>query len=175
MKAVLLIGIVAGGLIFAYSMIMLAVVGNITSLSADEIDRLELLGYGRYLVLFVAVFLAIGSTLRHAALPVGRAILLRRGVLCAAAAALFVGATEFVYIRFLNPQFFEQYETIYLGHLQQRGASPEELASASRQLEALSWMRSPMMMGLFYAAETLVVGAASALLISALIKQHARS
>lgn len=175
MRSVLLIGIVAGGIIVATSMIVLAFIGNITNLSANELDRLELLGYARYLVLFVAVYLAIRSTARHAASPVSRATLLQKGLVCAGAAAMFVGALEFAYIRFLNPQFFEQYGTIYLDHLQQRGASPEELASASRQLDALSWMRSPMMMGLFYAAETFVVGTVAAVLIAAVIKQHARS
>jgi hypothetical protein len=167
-------GAIAGGIIAVYTLIIAFVLIDFSNMTPSQLQTAEVLGYARYLVLFVGVLMAMLAYRRRNAGPIPYKRVLLIGIGVAAVTGIFVGVMEFVYM-LVNPDFYDQYGKIAEQMMRESGeATPENLEKFREQYESFSWMRNPAATGAFYFLETLALGTVFAL-IAALFTRRPES
>lgn len=171
-KLILQFGLISGLVIVAYSMTVMFFFGDIAKLSPKEFQMVEVLGFLRYIILLLTVFLAMRAVRKQAETQPGFWPVVRSGILVAVVIAFLVGLMEFGYI-LSNPGFFEQYGELYLSRLQADGAPEVEIAAARQQMEDFAFMANPVANGIFYFIETALIGTVSALIMGIFLRKKA--
>ncbi len=161
-KHVLQFGILAGVIIFTYSLGVFFFYGDFSRLTPAQLSQLKVLGYLRYIILFLGVFLGMRAFRKSLPPPHGFWQMTKTGILIALLVAVFVGAMEFIYIRFMNPEFYDEYGKVFIEGMRESGEPEQKIAEAQQGLESFSWMRNPVLTGIFYFFETLIVGSIAA-------------
>ena len=153
----IIIGLIVGGFIFVYSFIVFLFIGDLGDATADNFQIAEIFGFLRYLIIVLAVIFLMRKMKEKADMPRGYGGYLKQALIMTAVIALIVGLMEFIYISF-NPEFFDTYARIQIEQLKSSGASEETITETKQQIEAFSWMRNPLLTGLFYVFETGIIG-----------------
>ncbi|MFN0158098.1 MAG: DUF4199 domain-containing protein [Bacteroidota bacterium] len=104
-KYALQFGILAGVIIFTYTLGVFFFYEDFGQLTPAELSQLEVLGHLRYVILFLGVFLGMRAFRKSIPPPHGFWQVTKTGVLIALLVAVFVGAMEFIYMQFMNPGF----------------------------------------------------------------------
>ncbi len=171
-RLVLRYGVVAGATVFTVTYIIIAIVGaDLSGATPQQMATMQWLGYVRYLILALGIVLAMRAYRSGATTPIGYLKLFRLGIVVAAIVALFVGAMEYCYVAYSNPQFFEQYAVLMARYAQEQGASAAEIAAMKQEYASFAWMQNPWMNGLFYVGETIAVGALLAALAALFMRR----
>jgi len=165
MKRALKFGLISGGIILLYTYGAFAYFGDMSQLSFDQLNTIDALGYLRYIVLLIAIYIGIRIAVKTAVAITFGALFLA-GIQVVVVIAIIVGLMEYGYIQFWNPGFYDQYGAIMLEHLRNSGVTQEIMSRAQDQITSLSWMKDPLMTGLFYFFETFLIGAVGALVIA---------
>lgn len=164
-KTVLSFGLLSGLIIIIYSTIVFLVFGEFSKMSSSDLQKVEMLGYLRYIILLLTVIFAI----RHFKKQNGGGGSFRQlflaGVYTALIVALLVGIMEMAYL-YMNPGFMEQYAEITSKRMMEQGASAEKLEAYKKEMEQYKWMASPVGMGLFYFFETAILGTITSLIVA---------
>lgn len=171
-KLTLQFGLVAGLVIVGYSLVVMLLFGNIAKLSPKEFQMVEVLGFLRYIILLLAVFLAMRAVRKMPETNPGFWPVVRTGILVALVIALLVGLMEFGYI-LSNPEFYDQYGEMYLSRMKADGAPEAEIAAAQQQIEDYAFMANPVVSGVFYFIETALVGSVAALIMGIFLRKKA--
>lgn len=159
MRSILLkYGAGTGILIAAYTLGFVLFMGDFDEIKPEELATAQTLGYLRYILLALGVILAMRAFTRrtNAAIPYSR--VLKVGVMVALVVACFVGAMEYSYMAFINPNFIDQYMSLTVERSRQEGKSEAEIAEEQKRMKFFEFMRHPPAVGAFYFAETLVEG-----------------
>ncbi|HEX6914554.1 MAG TPA: DUF4199 domain-containing protein [Chitinophagaceae bacterium] len=164
-------GIIAGIIIIAYSILVFLVMGDFSSMDAGDFKKVEMLGFLRYIILFLTVFLSIRYFKKQNSGEGTFRQLFLAGLYTALVIAMLVGLMELLYM-WLNPQFISQYAELSTRKLQESGASAERIAEHKKQLEQFSWMASPAIMGVYYFLETAVLGAICSAIVGLLMRRR---
>jgi len=154
------VGIIVGLAIVIYSVTGFLAFGK----SAEAYATLEKLGYLRYVILLVGVFIGMRLMAKKQTDTYTYMQAVMPGVVVALLAAVWVGLMEGTYI-IVNPEFYESYGQYYMEKLQAEGASAAEIEAARAQMESFSWMANPWASGLFYFVETFLVGSIGAFIM----------
>lgn len=157
-KQVLQFGAAIGIIIVIYTLGTLFGMGDFSEITVSEFRILEGLGYLRYVILVTGVLLGMRAMSMASTERVSYWGAARTGILIGCIAALFVAAMEWSYLQFLNPDFFDQYISIYLERLRVEGAAQAELDSVIADMEKFSFFRNPLLSGLWYFVETAFIG-----------------
>lgn len=169
-KHALTFGLIAGGLIFVYSFIVLLVIGEPSAMTAEDLKVAEVFGYLRYVILLLAVFFVIRTYRKSQSIPIRYAGLLKTGLLCSAVVGICVGLMELIYLT-MNPDFMDSYGKLYIEGLENNGASAEKIAEAKQYMEDYQWMSNPLLAGAFYFVETFIIGAIGSSIVSIFYRQ----
>lgn len=164
-RAVLVFGILAGVIIFTYSTVVFFLLGDFEKMTPKDLEMAEVLGYARYIILFLGVLMAmITYRKQHDKVTYGKAFTI--GLLVTLITAFFVGLMEFTYMN-MNPEFMDQYGKLYIERLQAEGASQEVIEKTRQEMQAMAWMANPWAMGIFYFFETALLGTLMSLVCAA--------
>jgi Protein of unknown function (DUF4199) len=156
-KIVLTFGILSGLIIIIYSAAVFLVFGEFSKMSIADLNKVEKLGYLRYIILLLTIIFAVRSYKKQNG---GRGTfkqLFLAGFYTTVVVGVLVGLMELVYM-VLNPGFMEQYATLTETRMKEQGASAELLSDHKAQMESMKWMATPVGMGVFYFFETTVLG-----------------
>lgn len=164
-------GIITGGIIITYTLFTTIYFGNPEKLSSGEFESVEMLGMLRYPVLLIGIFMGMWAYRKTEPENLSYWNICGSGILIAIVIATLVGIMEFSYLHFINPEFFEQYSKAYLAEIRKSGMSEKEITEFQRQMNELSWMRTPVMNGIFYFFETFIIGSIDSMLISIFLKR----
>lgn len=156
-KPVLVFGLLASGVIFFYSFVVFMVFGDWDNMTPRNLQVLTVFGYLRYLILIIAVFLAMRAFRKDAISPNYMGVV-KIGLLVTLIIAVFIGIGECIYIA-LNPDFMDKYGAVHIRSLQAEGATPEQITAYQQELESFSFMKNPFFTGIFYFFETFIIGA----------------
>lgn len=170
-KTVLTFGVLAGVIILVYTYATFLVLGDFDTMSQNDLMMAEVLGHLRYLLLLLAIVMAMVTYRKNTAGPIGYGTIFLVGFLVALVTSFFVGLLEYVYVGFINPEFFDQYAKLTLEGMQAKKASAAEIEAMLKQQEAFSWMRNPILCGLFYFGWTSVVGTVMALIAAFFLRR----
>ena len=167
-KTTLTFGLVAGAITLLYSLgVMLWMGADITP---EKFAVAEALGFLRYIILLLAVFFTLWTLRKRNPEKVGFRPLFREGLLVTLVIAAFVGILEAVYMA-ANPDFMQEAQAIYMGGMVAKGATAAEIAEMQAQMEAFSWMENPVLSGLFYFGEVLLIGTVASALMALFMKR----
>jgi hypothetical protein len=170
-RTILIFGAMAGALIFAYTYLTLAIVGDFAQATPKDLEMAQWLGYIRYLLLLLGVAMAMITYRRNTPGPIGYGRSFVVGLLVALVIALFVGAMEYSYVAFTNPHFYEQYAKLMIEGMKQKGASAADLEAFRKEQESYAWMTNPIATGAFYFVETAVIGTIFSLILALFIRR----
>ena len=162
-KIVLTFGILSGLIIIIYSAAVFLVFGEFSKMSDADFNKVEKLGYLRYIILLLTIIFAVLSFKKQNGGKGSFKQLFLAGFYTALVVGLLVGLMELVYIM-MNPNFMQEYSARMETMLRQGGASAEKLASHRSEIESMKWMANPVGMGVFYFIETSVLGTVIAVL-----------
>ncbi|MEM1000021.1 MAG: DUF4199 domain-containing protein [Bacteroidota bacterium] len=171
-KLIIRYGVYGGLIIVAYSMLVFIVYGDIGELSDRQFQFVEALGFLRYVILFIALFMAMRAYSKDPGAQVGWWPVVRVGILVTLIIAVLVALLEVVYIS-SYPSFYADYAEIYLSRAEARNPTPSELAVAKRSIENYSFLASPILSGAFYLVETTVVGFVASMATGYFLKKKA--
>ena len=163
-KQVLQFGAAIGVAIIIYTFATLLGVGDFSEITVSELRVLEGLGYLRYVILIAGILLGMRAVSKASSERVSYWGAAKTGILIGCIAALFVGAMEWSYLQFFNPDFFDEYTSIYLERLRVDGAAQAEIDSAIAEMEKFSFFRNPLLSGAWYFFETAFIGLVVSLL-----------
>lgn len=170
-KTVITFGLVAGAITVVYSYIsVVAFIGS--EVTWQDMERAELFGYIRYLLLLVGVVMAMVTYRKNTGGTITYGRIFMVGMLVSLVIALFVGAMEYAYLAFINPDFYGQYGKAMIEGLQQAGASAAELEEARQQQQDYAWLTTPVMTGIFYFVQTAVIGIIFALMAAFFLRRN---
>jgi len=163
MKTALKLGGIAGIVILISTYGTYFAYGDFSKITVDQLNSMETFGYLRYIIVLLAVYWGIKTVVKTAvALTFGA--LFMAGLQVVLVIAVIVGLMEYGYVQFWNPDFFDQYAKLAIQQLQNSGMTDAMIARAEEQMNALAWMRTPIITGLMYFIETFVVGVVGVLL-----------
>ena len=158
MKSIVLkYGLGCGLLIILYSTVTFIFFGDFSKLSPEQFKAFESLGFLRYLLLLITIYLAMRRFKKAPDRPVSFRSLMKTGVQVAFLVAVMVGLMELVYI-LQHPDFFEKYGAIMLQQMKASGTSDEEIKKTTEAMEQYKFMQTPWANGLFYFFETAFIG-----------------
>jgi len=172
-KTVITFGLLSGLIIILYSVAVFLAYGDFSKLSASEFEKVEKLGYLRYLILFLTIIFAIRYFKKQKGGVVTFGQAFRAGMYTALVVALLVGLMELVYM-LANPGFMDQYAEISTKKMAEQGASAAEIESRKKEMENYKWLASPAGMGIFYFLETFILGTIMSLLTSLFVRSRNR-
>lgn len=156
-RTVLTFGITAGVLIFAYSMLVLAIMGDFAKMTPKDLTMSYVLGYLRYVLLLLGVTMGMVAYRKNIAGPISYGRAFKVGLLIALVTGVFVGGMEATYIAY-NPDFYDQYARLMVESKKAEGAGEAELEKVRQEQADYQWMATPGMTGIFYFFETAVIG-----------------
>jgi hypothetical protein len=172
-RPILIFGIAAGLAEILYFLILFMIYGDFSHMRVEDLQRSEILGYLRYVILFVGIVMAMVTYRRSTSGEIGYRRMLAIGVQVGLIAALFVGALEFSYVAFISPDFYDQYVKITIEQARRSGATPAQLKEFAAQQANFAWMRNPWPTGAFYFAETAVLSTVFSLLAALVVRRKA--
>ena len=155
----------AGAVIVAYHLVLNFSFGDIASLNANQWQQLEMLANLRYVFIIMGVVLSIWSFRNNSNSATGFRSLFVVGLAAATILAHIVGLFEFFFI-LTHPAFFDLYMRVQEQLANQGNISAEQLQHTRHIAESMRFMQTPLMNGIFYFVETLLIGALSAALAS---------
>lgn len=167
-KPALIFGLLACAVIFFYSFIAFMVFGDWNNMTPRNFKVLIVFGYLKYLVLIIAIFLAMRAFRKDTISPNYMSIV-KIGLLVTLIIAAFIGIGEFLYI-LLNPDFIDKYNSIQIKIMQTEGASPGQIAAYQQELETFSFMQNPFLSGIFYFLQTFIAGAIVSLIFGIFLR-----
>ncbi len=164
-KTVLSFGLLSGLIIILYSFVVFLVFGDFSKMNSADFQKVEMLGYLRYIILLLTVIFAVRYFKKQNGGVGSFRSLFLAGVYTVLVVALLVGIMEMVYM-YMNPGFMEQYAEITSKRMMEQGASAEKMAAYKKEMEQYKWMASPVGMGIFYFFETAVLGTIMSLIVA---------
>jgi hypothetical protein len=156
-KLALTFGLIGSGLIIVYFFITFLILGDPANMTADTLSIAEVFGYLRYLILLLTVIFAMRTYRQQSTLHFSYWSIVKVGLVVSLIVGAMVGLMEMIYIA-LTPEFFDGYYNAYIETMTKNGATATEIAGFKDTFESLSWMRNPLLTGLFYMAETALIG-----------------
>ena len=120
-------GLLSGLIIILYSSLVFLVFGDFSKMSGDDLARVEMLGYLRYLILLLTIVFALRYYKKQHGAP-GFKDLFLAGLYTALVVALLVGLMEMVYM-LANPGFMDQYAELTTKRMAEEGANTEKIAA----------------------------------------------
>lgn len=156
-KIALTFGLIGSGLILLYFFITFLLLGDVENLTADTLQIAEVLGYLRYLILLLTVIFAMRTFRQQITLPYSYWSIVKIGLAVSVIVGIVVGLMEMLYIA-LTPEFFDGYYSATIETMTKSGASTTEIDAFKQTFEEFSWMKNPLLAGLFYLAETALIG-----------------
>lgn len=161
-------GLIAGAVVLLYSAIVLSIFNDLAHLTPKQFGILETLGYLRYIILLLAIFIVMRS-FKQQTTSARYWDIAKQGMYTALVIAICIGIMEGVYI-LLNSNFYTTYAAMYAQQLKANGATEQTLQQAKQQMEAFKWMQTPTMTGVFYFFETSLIGCVAASLFAIFMK-----
>lgn len=155
-KPALIFGLLGCAVIFFYSFIAFMVFGDWNNMTTRNFKVLAVFGYLKYLVLALAIFLAMW-VLRKQGSYINYMDVVKTGLVVTLIIAGFVGIGEFLYM-LINPDFMDKYSAIQIKIMQEEGAAPDQIAEYQQELENFSFLQNPFLSGLFYFFQTFLAG-----------------
>jgi hypothetical protein len=156
-KYILIFGAVAGAIIILYSLFLFAAMGDLATMTPEDLQTASLIGYIRYPVLLLGVVMGMVAYRRATAGPLEYRRMLTLGVGVALVTAVFVGLLELGYVA-ANPDYYDNYSRIALEAMKASGASSSDLVAFRQHQESFAFMKSPYVTGAWYFVETAMVG-----------------
>ncbi|HEU4471412.1 MAG TPA: DUF4199 domain-containing protein [Flavisolibacter sp.] len=172
-RTALSFGLLSGAIIIVYSAAIFIFFGDFSKISLPDLEKVEKLGYLRYLILLLTVIFAIRHFKKQLGGQGSFKQLFLAGIYTSLVVALLVGLMEFVYM-LINPGFMEQYGSLMSERLKAGGASAAEIAAHEQQMASYKWLANPAAMGVFYFLETAVLGTIMSVIV-ALVKKTKRA
>ena len=169
-----LYAIIAGVVIVLYHFIVFAVMGDISKLSPVQWQTLEILGFARYIILILGVTFSIRSYRNSNPDKTSFKALFIVGLAAATIVAHFVGLMEFGWV-LAHPNFFDEYMKAQTLQMQQSGMSPEKMQQMRIATEQTKFLQTPLMNGIFYFVETLMIGTIASVASAAVMKKRMNS
>lgn len=129
----------------------------------------QYVGYLRYVVLFIGLFLGIQKV--RDAVPGGEITFLQglwAGIIISVVAGLIVTCFERFYLEFINPGFFDTWIQFTVDEMKKKGASVAAMNEAFQQAQV--W-RSPWIQWSIYIIETSVIGFVFSLILVPLLRK----
>lgn len=166
-KQALLFGGLAGGIIILYSTITLFIFREFT---LENYSKLEMLGFLRYIIMLLAVFMTIRGYYRSNPPQLNYGRMFQAGLFVSLFIAIFVGIFEAIYV-IINPDFMSKYGALMLEMMRKKGASAQDLAQMAAEMKSYTFMSSPWGMGIFYFFETFIVCCLASLLFAAFFRK----
>lgn len=174
-RTALLFGGIAALLVFIYGGAVFGIMGtDFKSMSAHDFQTMQILGYARYLILIVGVFMAMRSFKKEASSKEGNAgvsygsvVLIGIGV--SAVVAIAIGAAECSFM-LMNPNFIQDYGTGMMNSMRAQGVSEQVIQQSAAEMQRFSFVQNPLLVGVYYFFETFVIGAISALIFAFFLK-----
>ncbi len=164
-------GLISGAIILVYSAIALYMLGDPSLAGQAQFDLFQSLGYLRYLILLVFLYLAMRSFRNQTPEPPTFRPLMRTGVLVTLVAALMAGLLEGVYL-VLNPGFYEHYMVAYISRLKTSGAPEVEIRQLEDSLKQAGFMKTPLANGMYYFLEMAFIGNIASLAFAMLMRKR---
>lgn len=164
-------GLISGTIILVYSAIALYLLGDPSLAGQAQFGLFQSLGYLRYLILLVFLYLAMRSFRSHAQEAPSFRALMRTGVLVTLVAALMAGLLEGVYLA-LNPGFYDHYMMAYIGQLKTSGAPESEIRQLEESMKQAGFMKTPLANGLYYFLEMAFVGNIASLAFAMVMRKR---
>ena len=168
-KTVLSFGLAAGLIIILYTAAVFLAYGDFAKISVADLNKIEMLGYLRYLILLLTVIFAVRYYKKQSGIATFKRLFLA-GFYTALVVALLVGLMEAVYM-LMNPDFMDQYAELTTRSMMESGASAEKIEAYKTEIAQYSWMSNPVNMGLFYFLETAILGTIMALIVAFFSKE----
>jgi hypothetical protein len=156
-KIALTFGLIGSALILAYFFLIFLILGDPAKMTADTLSIAEVFGYLRYLILLLTVIFAMRAYRQQTTPPISYWSIVKVGLVISVIVGAFVGLMEMIYVA-LTPEFFDGYYNAYIETMMKNGASATEIASFKKTFEDFSWMRNPLLSGLFYTVSTALIG-----------------
>lgn len=156
-------GLVAGVFILIYSTIVDLMTGSLANASIAQFQKLEQLGFLRYLILILAVFILLRTLKNNSGEPLPFMTLVKHGVILSLIVAAMIGIWELIFI-VRHPDFYSIYSKIYIDQVRANGATEQVIQTAQKNMAKYTWMQNPPLTGLFYFLEYAALGASSALI-----------
>ncbi len=163
---------IAGIAIVLYHFSVFAAIGDLSKLDPVQWQRLEYLGFARYLFLILGVVLSIRLHRRTHSDNATLKSLFLVGLAASTIIAHFVGIMEYAWTS-AHPEFFEVYMNSQVLQAQQSGMDPEKIQQLRTGAEQMKFLQTPLMSGIFYFVETMIIGALSSLVSAFLWKNTA--
>src|SRR6185295_17218752 len=116
-------GLIAGGIIFAYSYVVFFVLLDFSTMTPKDLEMAQWFGFIRYIVLLLGVIMAMIADRRSVTGPMSYGRSFRVGLLVALVTAVFVGLMEYLYVAFANPEFYNQFAALTLEGMKKSGAT----------------------------------------------------
>lgn len=158
-----------GLIIILYSILSFWSFGDISKLSQQQFRLFELLGYLRYMLLIVTVYLVLRQSRKDAAGTLSFRSLLKEGVKVSLIIAVIVGVMEMTVV-ILMPDLYDTFGAIYLEQMKASGSTAEEINMARDQMANNNFLKAPWANGLFYFFETAFIGNIASLAFAAIMK-----
>lgn len=170
-KTVFSFGLLSGLIIIVYSVAVFLFFGDFAKMSSEDIDKVEKLGFLRYVILALTIIFSIRYFQKQQRGEAGFKQLFLAGTYTALVVATLVGLMEFVYL-FVNPDFMEQYASMTTERLKAQGASAAAIASHQNEMQSMKWMANPTAMGAFYFLETAIIGTVLSLIVALVLRKQ---
>jgi len=164
-KTAITFGLLSGLIIIIYSAAVFIHFGDFAKMTSQDLSKVEMLGYLRYLILLLTIVFAIRYFKKQAGDAVTFKPLFLAGLYTAFIVALLVGLMEATYM-LINPDFMEQYGELVTNRMKEQGASAAALAEHQKEMDNFKWMANPAAMGIFYFLETAVIGTVISLIVA---------
>jgi hypothetical protein len=162
MKLIFKYGLLAGAAIFIYIMLELAL-----GLHGKYLHIGQYTGYFRYFFLAAGIYVGINDLRRE---PIGTVITfwsaVGKGLGISVVTAICVCISEWLYIDFINPQFFQDFTEFTINKLKAANAPAEQISELLKQAQV--WKPRQMQL-LVYFAETMILGFIFSLVVSAIV------
>lgn len=168
-KTVLTFGLLSGGIIILYTIIVFMVYGDFPNITPEEFAVVEILGYLRYVILLLTVIFAIRYFKKQNGNQGTFKQLFMAGFNTVLVVSVLVGLMEFCYM-LMNPGFIEQYVDIVQKSMQAKGATAAEIAAKKAEMDNYRWMANPAATGVFYFLETAIIGTILSLIGALIIR-----
>ncbi len=161
----------AGLLVVIYHSVTTMFMGDLASMSPEQWQTLELLGFGRYVLIISGVFTCVWLYRTESVeLPSFKRLIVV-GVTASTILAHIVGIAELLYV-LTHPNFFELYMKAQEMQMRHAGLSQEHILATKQAAESMKMMQTPLANGIFYFVETFLLGAVSALLAALAVRRR---
>ncbi len=165
------LAIVCGVGLVLYHLALEQAMGDINSLSYEQWQRFELYGALRYVVIIVCVLLSVWMYSRSYNANTSFKRLFVVGTVAATILAHCIGIYEFIYM-YWHPGFVDAYMKAQQAHASGLSEGGIVLQQTAPKNEMVEFMKNPLINGIFYFVETLLLGLITAALSALTLKRR---